>query len=125
MKVMCGHAFSSNISGSLKTGYYGIVNESAKKGVAVTFFLSIKTTSAKHKNHIVIMGCKDIDLSDNLVCSLLKVKSVPALRYPYHSGHDQRNCKLEAGQRGFCFVRTRKNEKIISTTYGFSQRFLY
>jgi pyruvate formate lyase activating enzyme len=34
-----------------------------------------------------------------------------------------RDCKLHEGQRGFCFVRARENDRIVLTTYGRSSGF--
>ncbi|HVO30914.1 MAG TPA: AmmeMemoRadiSam system radical SAM enzyme, partial [bacterium] len=34
-----------------------------------------------------------------------------------------RECRLQEGQRGFCFVRARENDKLILTTYGRSSGF--
>src|SRR5262245_53832259 len=34
-----------------------------------------------------------------------------------------RNCKLQEGQRGMCFVRARQNDQIVLTTYGRSSGF--
>ncbi|GAA3449321.1 AmmeMemoRadiSam system radical SAM enzyme [Dactylosporangium matsuzakiense] len=34
-----------------------------------------------------------------------------------------RNCRLHEGQRGFCFVRERRNDRIVLTTYGKSAGF--
>ena len=35
-----------------------------------------------------------------------------------------RECKLHEGQRGLCFVRGRKNDEVVSTTYGRSSGFV-
>ncbi|MFZ1684091.1 MAG: AmmeMemoRadiSam system radical SAM enzyme [Candidatus Zixiibacteriota bacterium] len=45
-----------------------------------------------------------------------------------HSGRVQcdlcpRGCKLEEGERGFCFVRMRHNDEVVLTTYGRSSGF--